>query len=58
MGVKYVRRNRMEDLPNVPVEVLVAIGQSNINFEKFDEQLIWDKINARLDIEQLRINAR
>lgn len=57
MGVKYVKRNRMEDLPTIPDSVLASIGMTNINFEKFDEQLIYDQINKELDIQQKRIDA-
>jgi hypothetical protein len=57
MGVRYVKRNRMEGLPSVPDPVLASIGMTNIKFEKFDEQLIFDIINKELDIQQKRINA-
>jgi hypothetical protein len=56
MGVRYVKRNRMEGLPNIPDPVLSSIGMTNLKFEKFDEQLVYDIINAELDIQQEKIN--
>lgn len=59
MGFKYVRRNRMEDLPAIDDNILASISMNgNINFEKYDEQQIYDKVNAQLDIQQAKINAR
>lgn len=56
MGLRYVKRPRMESLPNVPDEVLVGIGSSNIQFSHFEEDLIYWKVNRRLDVVQERIN--
>lgn len=59
MGFNYGKfRNRLEDLPALRDTILVSIGDDNINFEKYDFQLIADEVNRNLDIVQERYNAR
>jgi hypothetical protein len=57
MGVKYVKRPRMEDLPAISEDTLVSIGATNLNFEKYDEQEFYYNLNRRLDIVQQQINS-
>ena len=58
MGLKYGKRKRMESMRNIDDATLASIGNTNISFEKYDEQLIHDRTNKRLDLQQEKINAR
>jgi len=59
MGVNYGKfRNRSEDLPVLRDTILASIGQTNINFEKYDYQQIAEEINRNLDIAQKRYNEK
>jgi len=58
MGVRYGKRNRLESLPGMPMETLVALGRNNIKYEIYDEQLIADKVNANLAAQQERIDSQ
>ena len=49
------RRKRMESFQNPGPETLAAIGARDINFEKFDEQEIFNKINRKLDEVEKRL---
>lgn len=57
MGLRYKKRGRLERVGRVPDEILASIGQTNINYERFDEQLVYDKINAKLDKESAKIKS-
>jgi hypothetical protein len=46
----------MEDLPHVADSLLASIGANNIKYEKFDEQLICDQVNANLAKQQEKID--
>lgn len=56
MGLRYKKRNRMEEIRQLPNPVLASLGATDINFEKFDEQLIYDIINKNLDKQQEKMN--
>mgnify|MGYP000324280617 CR=1 FL=1 len=58
MGLRRGKRGRMESLRKIPDEALASIGATNIEFEKYDEQLIWDNVNKRLDIQQEKIDNK
>lgn len=45
----------MGDLPD---ELLVALGEKNFKLMHYDEQIIFDKINARLDKKQAEFNSK
>lgn len=57
MGLRYKKRDRLERVGRVPDELLASIGQTNINYERFDEQIVYDKINAKLDKESAKIKS-
>lgn len=46
---------RLGDLPD---ELLVALGEKNFKLMHYDEQIIFDKINARLDKKQAEFNSK
>jgi hypothetical protein len=56
MGIRYKKRNRMEEIRQLPDAVLASLGTTDINFEKFDESLVWHDINRRLDKQQEKID--
>lgn len=58
MGLRYIKRNRMEDLPHISDSTLASIGANNIKYEKFDEQLIYDQVNANLARQQEKIDSQ
>lgn len=59
MGVNYGQfRNRSEDLGDLPGVVLEAIGDFNLNYEKFDYQETADLVNTNLDRVQADYNER
>ena len=61
MGYNFgLRRNRMEParLGDLPDELLVALGEKNFKLMHYDEQIIFDKINARLDKKQAEFNSK
>ncbi len=59
MGVNYgQKRNRGESLKALPGVVLEAIGETDINFEKYDFQETADLINEKLDAVQASYNER
>lgn len=57
MGFNFVRRNRLESLPAIPLTALYGLGTSDLNFEKFDETIIYDLINDNLDAAQARLDS-
>ena len=59
MGVNYgQRRPRMEDLKNPTEIVETTIGEKELKMTHFDEQLIYDKINAELDKQEAKIKKK
>ena len=58
MGRNFVKRNRLESLPAIPLTALASLGTTDINFEIYDEQLIFDQINENLDKAQARLNSQ
>lgn len=56
MGLNYQRRPRLEDLRDVPDEVLPTFGREDFNSAQFDDQLIYDKMNKQLDKAQERLS--
>ena len=58
MGRNFVKRNRLESLPNIPDAALYSLGTTDINFEIFDEQVIFDLVNKNLDEAQARMNSQ
>ena len=59
MGVNYGQfRNRMEDLRSLRGVVLESIGETNLNYSKYDYQETADLVNRQLDKVQARYNIR
>lgn len=58
MGFNFVKRNRLESLPAIPLAALYGLGTSSLKFEKFDETIIFDLINDNLDAAQARMNSQ
>jgi len=49
MGIKWNKRRRLESAKNIPVEVLTSLASHDVHFEKYDESLLYDKINKKID---------
>lgn len=59
MGVNYgQRRQRMAGLRNPGDVVAASIGNENIKWAHFDEQLVFDVINKKLDIQEEKIRLK
>lgn len=59
MGINYGQfRNRMQDLRDLPGVVLESIGETNLNYSKYDYQETADLVNRQLDKVQARYNER
>lgn len=58
MGVKYVKRGRMQSLPAINAMILYSLGSKDINFEIYDEQELYYIINQQYNAAQVKINAR
>jgi len=59
MGINYGKfRNRSESLGALPGVVLESIGDTNLNYEKFDYQETAALVNANLDKAQADYNER
>ena len=59
MGINYGDfRNRSQDLHDLRGVILESIGNSNLNYEKFDYQETAILVNDQLDIVQKRYNKR
>jgi len=59
LGVRYgQRRHRLESLKNPGDTILFAIGVNDINLEKYDEQVIYDDINKRIDAVEKKLKER
>ena len=59
MGVRYgQKRHRLESLKNPGDTIMFAIGVNDLNFEKFDEQIIFDLINKRLDEQETALKEK
>jgi hypothetical protein len=48
----------MESFRGLPDNLLYSIGSDDINYEKYDEQIIADLINKKLDEQQERIDSK
>lgn len=48
----------MESLKNPGDTIMFAIGVNDLNFEKFDEQIIFDLINKRLDEQETALKEK
>lgn len=59
MGINYGQfRNRSEDLKSLPGTVLESIGDTNLNYEKYDYQETAALVNENLDKAQADYNRR
>lgn len=58
MGIRRQRRNRLESPKNLNDVVLYSLGTDNINYEKYDEQVLYKKVNERLDVQQAKLNKK
>ncbi len=59
MGINYGQfRNRSEDLGDLPGTVLESIGDTNLNYEKYDYTETADLVNKNLDKVQADYNER
>ena len=58
MGVRYQKRKRLESLKKINDITLSAIGNNDLNLEKYDEQIIFDHVNAKLDKQEDKIVNR
>ncbi len=59
MGIRYGQfRNRSEDLKALPGVVLESIGETNLNYEKYDYQETAKLVNDNLDKVQADYNKR
>lgn len=56
MGVNYgQRRQRSSDLQNPTEIVETTIGEKDFDMSHWDEQLIFDKINAAIDVQEAKL---
>lgn len=58
MGVRYQKRKRLESLKKINDITLSAIGNNDLNLEKYDEQIIFDHVNEKLDKQEDKIVNR
>lgn len=59
MGINYGQfRNRSEDLKDLPGTVLESIGDTNLNYSKYDYEETAALVNDNLDRVQAEYNAR
>lgn len=58
MGIKFVKRGRMESLPSIPDQTLAALGDDDINFEQYDISEVFRLMNQQLDTVQQKANTR
>ena len=59
MGVNYgQKRPRLHDLRNPTDIVTYTIGVENIKMSHYDEQIISDIINAKLDIQDAKLKRK
>ncbi len=59
MGINYGQtRNRSEDLKSLPGTVLESIGDTNLNYEKYDYTETAALVNENLDKVQADYNER
>lgn len=56
MGFNFIPRRRLESLPAIPLAALFGIGTTDLNYEKYDETIIFDLVNKNLDRAQRRLN--
>lgn len=57
MGLNFTKRGRLEDLRDIPDEVLPSFGREDFASAKFDDELIYDIVNKGLDKAKERLNA-
>lgn len=55
MGLRYQKRNRLESFKGLPDTLLASLGTTDINYEKYDEQVIADVVNRNLDKQQEKL---
>lgn len=59
MGVNYgQRRQRLSDLRNPGELVSYSIGAKEIDMDHYDEQLVFDHINAKIDIQEAKLKKK
>jgi len=59
MGVNYgQRRPRLHDLKNPTDIVMTTIGEKELKMDHYDEQLIYDVINEKLDTQEDKIKKK
>lgn len=59
MGVNYgQRRQRLADLKNPTDIVEYTIGVKNFKMSHYDEQLVHDIINERLDVQEEKLKEK
>lgn len=57
MGLRYQKRDRLTSFRGDKVSdvLLYSLGTTDINYEKYDEQIVADIINKNLDKQQEKI---
>lgn len=59
MGVNYgQRRQRSSDLVNPTDIVETTIGEKDFDMSHWDEQLIYDVINEKLDVQEDKLKKK
>lgn len=59
MGVNYgQRRPRLHDLKNPTDIVMTTIGEKELKMDHYDEQLIFDVINKKLDVQEDKLKKK
>lgn len=57
MGLRYKKTKRLERAADLPDEVLYSKGQESIRHDHFDEQIIIDKINKKMDKASTKLSS-
>ena len=58
MGLKFQKRNRLEELKALDDVTLSSIGDTDMEISHYDYQQVADRINEELDRVQLEYNLR
>lgn len=58
MGIKYQKRNRLEELKSLDDVTLASIGDTDMEIWQYDYTQIADEINESLDKIQADYNKR
>lgn len=59
MGVNYgQRRQRSSDLQNPTDIVMTSIGVKDFDMSHYDEKLIYDVINEKIDIQEAKLKEK